>query len=81
MPTVLQFRNVRIAIYSNDHPPPHVHAIRPDGAMAKFALNCPRGPVNLIDQAGFRRSEIVAIGSAVAKELAEICAKWSLIHG
>lgn len=81
MPTVLTLRNVRVAIYSNDHPPPHVHAVRPDGALAKFALNCPHGPVALLDQSGFRRVEIVEIGAAVAANLLQICAKWREIHG
>jgi hypothetical protein len=48
VPTVLTIRNVRVAIYLNDHPPPHVHAIRRGGALAKFELNCPDGPVTLV---------------------------------
>jgi len=73
--------NVRIVIYSNDHPPPRVHAIRRDGAPAKFLLNCPDGPVSLVDQAGFRRAEIAEIGTAIAAELPSICAKWRAFHG
>ena len=81
MPTVLTIRNVRVAIYSNDHPPPHVHAIRPGGARARFGLNCPGGPVILLDQSGFRAAEIAETGGAVAAELDAICAKWEAIHG
>jgi hypothetical protein len=58
-----------------------VHAIRRDGALAKFALNCPHGPVTLLDLSGFRRVEILEIGLAVAAELPAICAKWREIHG
>lgn len=79
--TVLTLRNARIVIYSNDHPPPHVHAIKRDGARAKFELNCPLGPVILVEQIGFRSTEIAEIGVAVAAELSAICAKWSAIHG
>ena len=68
-------------IYSNDHPPPHVHAIRRGGALARFSLNCPDGPVTLLDQSGYRTAEIVEIGVAVAAELPAICAKWGAIHG
>jgi len=81
MPTVLTLRNVRIVIYSNDHPPPHVHAIRAGGARAKFELNCPHGPVTLLDQDGFRRVDIVEIGAAVAAALPALCTKWREIHG
>ena len=81
MPTVLMVRNIRVAIYSNDHPPPHVHAIGRDGALAKFNLNCPNGPVRLIEQSGFRKVDIAEIGAAVAADLPAICAKWRDIHG
>jgi hypothetical protein len=70
-----------VAIYSNDHPPPHVHAIRRGGALAKFGLNCPEGPVTLVAQAGFRAAEIAEIGEVVAARLSTICLKWSAIHG
>jgi len=54
MPTVLTIGNTRVVIYTNDHPPPHVHAVRRDGALAKPELNCPAGPVTLVEQSGFR---------------------------
>jgi hypothetical protein len=78
VPTVLTVRNIRVAIYSNDHPPPHVHAVRRDGARATFGLN---GPVVLPGQAGFRAADIAEVGRAVAAELPAVCAKWRAIHG
>lgn len=81
MPTVLTIRNVRVAIYANDHPPPHVHAIKPSGARAKFELNCPQGPVRLVEQTGFRRAEVAEIGAIVAAALDDVCAQWRRIHG
>lgn len=81
MPTVLTIRNIRVAIYSNDHRPPHVHAIGRGGALAKLELNCPHGPVTLVGQAGFRPAVIAEIGNAVAVNLPAICAKWKAIHG
>ena len=77
----MSIRNIRVAIYANDHPPPHVHAIRPGGGRAKFELNCPNGPVRLVDQTGFRRTEIVEIGAAVAAQLEAIYGEWRRIHG
>ncbi|WP_366941778.1 DUF4160 domain-containing protein [Asticcacaulis sp.] len=49
MPMRLTLRNIRIAIYTNDHPPPHVHALKGNEAEARFRLNCPQGPVELWD--------------------------------
>jgi hypothetical protein len=37
MGTIAIYRNVRIVIYSNDHGPPHVHAIGP-GVEATFLI-------------------------------------------
>lgn len=81
MPTVARAGNVRVVIYANDHPPPHVHAVRRDEAWARLALNCPNGPVTLLDQSGFRRTEIVDIGETVAADLSRICDQWRRIHG
>jgi hypothetical protein len=38
MPEISRFYGIVIAIYHNDHPPPHFHA-RYAGAKAKFALD------------------------------------------
>ena len=81
MPTVLRLRNIRVVIYSNDHPPAHVHAVRGDVARARFALNCPNGPVELMDQQGFRLTEIRELGRAVAGALADACSLWRTLHG
>ena len=53
MPTVLTLRNIRVVIFTNDHPPPHVHAIKANLAAARFKLNCPDGPVELWTTKGF----------------------------
>jgi hypothetical protein len=81
MPTVLNVRNTRVVIYSNDHPPPHVHAVRGNEACARFALNCPEGPVELMDHEGYKLAEIREIGAAIAASLPAICAKWKESHG
>jgi len=81
MPTVLTIRSTRVVIYSNDHPPPHVHAVKGNEARARFALNGPEGPVELMDHQGYKLAEIREIGEAIAAVLPEICAKWEEIHG
>lgn len=81
MPTVLTVRNIRVVFYPNDHPPPHVHAVRRDGSRAKFELNCPDGPVIMVEQAGFRAVDIAEVGAAIAIALAAICEQWRAYHG
>jgi hypothetical protein len=81
VPTVLTLGRIRVVIYTNDHPPAHVHAVRGDEARARFELNCPDGPVQLIEHDGFTLAEINRIGRAVAETLAAICARWREIHG
>ena len=81
MPTVLRVRNIRVVVYPNDHPPPHVHAVRGERGRAKFVLNCPEGPVELMEQGGFKLSEIHEIGAGIAAILPDVCAKWRLYHG
>ncbi|WP_031229587.1 DUF4160 domain-containing protein [Asticcacaulis sp. YBE204] len=81
MPTVLQIGNIRVIIYTNDHPPPHVHAVKGNEARARFALNGPDGPVELMEQEGFKPTEVRKIGEAIAENLTAICEKWSEIHG
>jgi hypothetical protein len=58
LPTVLRFGGLRVVIYPNDHRPAHVHAIG-RGGEAVFNLNCPAGPVELRENYGFSRREIV----------------------
>ncbi len=81
MPTVLKLRNIRVAIYTNDHPPPHVHAIKGNDAEARFKLNCPDGPPELWDHEGFKLSELNEILELIGVNLATICLKWNEIHG
>ncbi|WP_369682533.1 DUF4160 domain-containing protein [Asticcacaulis taihuensis] len=81
MPTVLTLRNIRIVIYTNDHPPAHVHALKGNEACARFKLNCPDGPVELWDHDGFRVAELNEIGAVIARNLSLACRKWNEIHG
>jgi Domain of unknown function (DUF4160) len=45
VPTILRIDSLRVTIYPNDHPPPHVHVIGAKGE-AVFLLNCPGGRPN-----------------------------------
>ena len=64
MPTVLVFRGLDVRIYTNDHRPAHVHVVG-RGCEAKFQLNCPDGPVEVVENFGFSRREMRQILEAL----------------
>ncbi len=80
MPTVLRVLGLRIAILTNDHGPAHVHVVG-GGKEAKFLLNCPGGPPKLYENHGFKLPELSDIQAELQKALADLCRKWSEIHG
>ena len=80
MPTVLTIFGLRVVIYPNDHRPAHVH-VQGNGCEAVFNLHCPDGPPALRENYGFSQKELGKIVGALAKNLAELCAKWRAAHG
>jgi hypothetical protein len=80
MPTVLWLGNLRVMIRTNDHSPPHVHVVG-NAHEAKFALNCPRGPVTLVENYGFSLSEVTRIKQGTQKNVVVLCNAWEKIHG
>ncbi len=74
-------RRYRVAVNSNDHPPPHVHAFG-KGCEARFKLNCPGGPVELWDFGGdWTLAHLNELGGEIAANLEDCCRVWSEIHG
>lgn len=74
-------RNFTVAVNSNDHPPPHVHA-HGKGLAARFGLGCPGGPVEYWDHEGaWKLRHLNELGQEIAARLDECCAEWRRIHG
>lgn len=74
-------RRFTVAVYANDHPPPHVH-VRAAGRDARFVLNCPNGPVELWDYEGkWTLRQVNEVGEEIAARLDECCRMWRSIHG
>jgi hypothetical protein len=74
-------RRYRVAVYSNDHRPAHVHALG-KGLDARYRLNCPDGPVELWDfQGDWTLAHLNELGAEIADQLTECCKIWSEIHG
>ena len=80
MPTVLRFGALRVAVYPNDHRPPHVHVIG-QGNEAVFHLHDPQGSVALRENYGFSPRDLVRIQSALEDNLAALLSAWEGIHG
>ncbi len=71
---------LRIAIYSNDHRPAHVHVIGTEGE-AVFILHCPEGPPELRENYGFKRIQLSRIEGLVTGAVPALCIEWSVLHG
>lgn len=80
MPTVLTISGLRVVIYPNDHRPAHVHIIG-NGCEAVFKLHCPKGPLDLRENYGFSRKDLVKIADELAANLTHLCNQWRQIHG
>jgi hypothetical protein len=50
------------------------------GCEAVFNLNCPAGLVELRENYGFSRREIVGTRSALTDQLNDLCGEWERIH-
>jgi hypothetical protein len=80
MSTVLRYRNLRLAIYSNDHPPPHVHVLGPDGE-ARIAIGDDHTPPEIWDFHGMPVRQVIIALRQVARHQTELLAAWRKIHG
>jgi hypothetical protein len=80
MPTVLRIDGLRVAIYSNDHRPPHVHVIGA-GGEAVFLLNCPTGPASLRESYGLSGRELGQVSASLLPNIPDLCSRWGDIHG
>lgn len=74
-------RRYRVAVNSDDHPPPHVHAFG-KGCEARFKLNCPDGPIEVWDFHGdWTLKHLNELGVEIAGRIEDCCKVWSRIHG
>jgi len=67
-------------IYVNDHPPPHVHAIKA-GAQARIAIGGEGERPSLINNDGLSQRELAAALEAVDKDRESLLKRWREFHG
>jgi hypothetical protein len=78
MVTVLRSGPFRVAIYTNDHPPAHVHVQSANGeAVVDLAGEAPR----LIRALGLGRADVRRAFELVSAHRDALLRKWSEIHG
>lgn len=79
MIVLLREAGLRIVIYVDDHPPPHVHVLG-DGE-AKVRLVGPDGRPQIVDVNGMKEGDLRKALRAIAEAQAELLEEWSKIHG
>lgn len=79
MVTVLKAQGLRVVIFLNDHPPPHVHVFG-DG-QAWIDLLGPDGEPDLAWTDGMSRGEARRALRLVSEEQRHLLARWEKIHG
>ena len=74
-PTVLREKGFQVVIFSNDHPPAHVH-VRRSGKVARIRLE----PVETLHNHGFNTRELGAILTIVQDNQDVLLEAWDAIH-
>ena len=72
MPTVFIIFGFIFKYYSNDHEPIHVHVFKGDAA-AKYTIS----PVGLVENHGFKASELKLIESIIEENKEIIAEHWN----
>jgi hypothetical protein len=81
LPIVHSEGGIVFRVYSNDHPPPHVHAINRDGA-AKIELGDEHSPARVVRVDGpMRDREVLKAVRVVEREWRMLLNAWRRVHG
>jgi hypothetical protein len=80
VPTLFSVGAYRVVIFVNDHAPPHVHALGPDG-HARFALGVSPEGVVLLESSGIPRRALARIAAEIIDRHAQCRWRWENFHG
>ena len=80
MITILRAHGLELAIYTHDHPPPHVHVYGGDG-KAKIALTGKSGKPQLLRSSGLKANDLRRALSVVTLHRSELLQMWRKTHG
>ncbi len=73
MPTIFIIFGFRFMFYANDHLPIHVHVVK-GSSKAKYTVF----PVELVDNKGFKASELKMIKSIIDENQEVIAEHWTM---
>lgn len=76
MPTVLRVKGYHVIIFTNDHPPPHVHVRRAEGG-AKVSFD----PVVIVEYHRLNQRQLSEIIELVEYNRDYLLEKWREIQG
>jgi hypothetical protein len=74
-PTVAYFKSVRFMIRTNDHPPPHIHALKDD---CEAVVEIQTGKV--VRYQGFGLQDVTRIAKEVLATKEYLQEEWDAIH-
>ncbi len=74
-PTVARYKSVRFMIRTNDHPPPHVHAVKDD---CEAVIEIQTG--NVVRSHGFSEKDVARIVKEVLATKDLLQEEWDAIH-
>jgi hypothetical protein len=80
MATIFRSCGLRFMIYSNDHPPPHVHVVGP-GREARVQLGDFGMPPSVMTNDGLSRRELAFALIEIDTQQARLLQRWREIHG
>ncbi len=76
MPTVLRVKGYRFIIFTNDHPPPHIHVKQAEGG-AKINLN----PIEIVEHFDLNQRQLREIEEIVEENQSFLMEKWQEFQG
>lgn len=80
MPTIFTIGKLRIVIYPNDHDPPHVHVIAPDG-NAKVRIGTAHRKPSVVFNDGVSLASLPKALIAIDERRDELQKAWRKHHG
>lgn len=80
VPTILRFRGFRIMIYTEDHTPIHVHAVKGKEVVI-FELDCEKRVVRVRGRTRVRAVTVRRLKKFVGDNLTLLCEAWKELHG
>jgi len=78
--TILRVGKLRVMIYSNDHPPAHVHIVGPNGSARVRLGEADRLPL-VLENEGLSRRQLTLALRAVLEHRHQLNEAWKRIHG